>query len=81
MPLDVQSPFIPVGVEPRYAAPRAAIGPATQANWLKRALPVVAAHRWVFGTSLALSFAGLVVQVLLDLAFWATRARFLFELF
>jgi len=57
------SPFVPIGVAPRYAAPRAAIGPATEKSWLKRALPVVAAHKWVFGLSLALSFAGLVVQV------------------
>jgi ATP-binding cassette, subfamily B, bacterial len=58
-----RSPFVPVGVEPRYAAPRAAIGPASQPSWLKRALPVVMAHKWVFGASLALSFAGLVIQV------------------
>ena len=57
------SPFVPVGVVPRYAAPRTAIGPATEQSWLKRALPVVTAHKWVFGLSLALSFAGLIAQV------------------
>ena len=60
---DADSPFAPVGVQPRYKAPKATIGPATEKSWLKRALPVVLAHRWVFGLSLALSFAGLLVQV------------------
>ena len=44
-------------------APRATIGPATEQSWLKRALPVVLAHRRVFGLSLVLSFLGLLVQV------------------
>ena len=60
---DAGSRFAPVGVQPRYEAPRATIGPATEQSWLKRALPVVLAHRWVFGLSLVLSFAGLLVQV------------------
>jgi ATP-binding cassette, subfamily B, bacterial len=47
----------------RNRAPRATIGPATEQSWLKRALPVVLAHKWVFGLSLALSFLGLLVQV------------------
>src|SRR5580700_8215994 len=61
--LDSDSRFVPIGVQPRYEAPRATIGPATEQSWLKRALPVVLAHRWVFGLSLALSFLGLLVQV------------------
>jgi ATP-binding cassette subfamily B protein len=32
-------------------------------SWLKRALPIVLAHRWVFGLSLGLSFLALLVQV------------------
>ena len=60
---DADSRFAPVGVQPRYKAPRATIGPATEQSWLKRALPVVLAHRWVFGLSLVLSFVGLLVQV------------------
>jgi len=54
---------VPVGIEPRYAAPRGAIGPAGGESWLKRALPIVLAHKWVFGLSLLLSFFGLLVQV------------------
>src|ERR1700677_774673 len=60
---DADSRFSPVGVQARYEAPRATIGPATEQSWLKRALPVVLAHRWVFGLSLVLSFLGLLVQV------------------
>jgi ATP-binding cassette, subfamily B, bacterial len=58
-----QTQFEPVGVEPRYSAPRASIGPATEQSWLKRALPLVMAHKWVFGSSLLLSFLGLLAQV------------------
>jgi ATP-binding cassette, subfamily B, bacterial len=60
---DADSRFSPVGVQARYEAPRATIGPATEHSWLKRALPIVLAHRWVFGLSLLLSFLGLLVQV------------------
>ena len=60
---DADSRFAPVGVQPRYKAPKTTIGPATEQSWLKRALPVVLAHRWVFGLSLVLSFVGLLVQV------------------
>jgi ATP-binding cassette, subfamily B, bacterial len=47
----------------RAEAPRAVIGPPTGDGWLKRVLPVVFAHKWVFGVSLLLSFLGLIVQV------------------
>ncbi len=49
--------------ERRYEAPRAAIDPDREKSWLRRALPLVLAHRVVFGTALTLSFAGLVLQV------------------
>jgi ATP-binding cassette subfamily B protein len=44
-------------------APRAAIDPDQRKSWLRRALPLVRAHRGLLITSLVLSFAGLVVQV------------------
>lgn len=47
----------------RAEAPKAVIGPPTADGWLKRVLPVVFAHKWVFGLSLLLSFLGLIVQV------------------
>jgi len=44
-------------------APRASIDPDVTKSWLRRALPLVKAHRGLLVTSLVLSFAGLVVQV------------------
>ena len=46
-----------------YAAPRATIDPDQGKSWLRRALPVVLAHKVVFATALLLSFATLVLQV------------------
>ena len=57
------SPFVPPAEPPRYEAPRATISADRDASWLRRALPVVGAHRWMLGTSLTLSFIGLVIQV------------------
>jgi ATP-binding cassette subfamily B protein len=44
-------------------APKASIDPDIRKSWLRRALPLVKAHRGLLITSLALSFIGLVVQV------------------
>ena len=44
-------------------APRASIDPDQRKSWLRRALPLVKAHRALLITSLVLSFAGLIVQV------------------
>jgi ATP-binding cassette subfamily B protein len=44
-------------------APKAAIDPDVRKTWLRRALPLVRAHRGLLITSLTLSFIGLVVQV------------------
>jgi len=44
-------------------APRASIDPDVGKSWLRRALPLVKAHRALLITSLVLSFAGLIVQV------------------
>jgi len=57
------SPFVPVGVVGRYGAPRATIDPDRSKSWLRRALPIMKAHKGIFVTSLALSFVGLVLQV------------------
>ena len=47
----------------RAEAPKAVIGPPAGDGWLKRVLPVVFAHKWVFGLSLLLSFLSLLLQV------------------
>ena len=44
-------------------APKAFIDPDVRKTWLRRALPIVKAHRVLLITSLTLSFIGLVVQV------------------
>jgi ATP-binding cassette subfamily B protein len=46
-----------------YRAPKANIDPDRNKSWLRRALPVVLAHRWLLLTSLGLSLVGLLVQV------------------
>jgi ATP-binding cassette, subfamily B, bacterial len=57
------SSFVPVAIESRYEAPRAGVDPDQSKSWLRRAMPIVAAHKGIFITSLALSFLGLVLQV------------------
>lgn len=48
---------------PPSPQPRATIDPDVGKSWLKRALPVVLAHRWLLLFSLVLSLIGLLVQV------------------
>ncbi|HEY7947298.1 MAG TPA: ABC transporter ATP-binding protein [Acidimicrobiales bacterium] len=60
---DATSPFVP-GPEPaRYDAPKATIDPDKSKTWLRRAMPILKAHRTIFIVSLVLSFVGLVLQV------------------
>ncbi len=55
--------FVPIAEVARNEAPRATIDPDRSLSWLRRALPVMKAHKGIFLTSLALSFAGLVLMV------------------
>jgi len=57
------SPFVPVSEIPRYPAPRAQVDPDQSKSWLRRALPIMKAHRAMFATALGMSFVGLVLQV------------------
>jgi len=57
------SPFEPLATEALYAPPRATIDPDRSKTWLRRAMPVVLAHKKIFITSLVLSFVGLILQV------------------
>jgi ATP-binding cassette subfamily B protein len=63
--VDASSPFVPIGVTPRYPPPRANIKPNSGGSWLGRILPVALSHKWIFSLSLIASFLGLVVQVLI----------------
>ncbi len=55
--------FVPIAEEAHNEAPRATIDPDRSLSWLRRALPVMKAHKGIFITSLTLSFLGLVLQV------------------
>nr|WP_323746900.1 ABC transporter ATP-binding protein [Catenulispora pinisilvae] len=48
---------------PPYPPPSAAIHPDPSRSWLRRAWPLVRAHRWLFGTALLLAATGLVVSI------------------
>jgi ATP-binding cassette subfamily B protein len=66
-PIDItaaaRSPFVPPAEPSRYERPRATISPDRDASWLRRALPVVMAHRTILLVSLVGSFVGLLIQV------------------
>lgn len=55
--------WLPEPEPARYAEPRSWIDPDTDKSWLRRALPILAAHKAMFATALTMSFAGLVLQV------------------
>ncbi len=57
------SPWVPAPGPSDYAPPRSNIDPDPTKSWLRRALPIVLAHRRVFGTALVMSFVALVLQV------------------
>lgn len=59
------SPFVPPLPASRYQPPPASIRPDTSLSWLRRALPIVLARRWMFAVSLGCSFVALVIQVLI----------------
>jgi ATP-binding cassette subfamily B protein len=58
-----ESPFVPLAEPSRYRPPRATIDPDPTKSWLRRALPVVKAHRLRLGTCVAGTFLALVIQV------------------
>lgn len=62
---EAASPFVPVAVVARTEAPPEGIHPDRSLSWLRRALPILRAHRLVFSISLGLSFIGLVFQVMI----------------
>jgi len=57
------SPYEPVHPAPRSTGPRGHVKPDRELGWIKRMLPVVTAHRWLFGTSLTMAFIALAAQV------------------
>jgi ATP-binding cassette subfamily B protein len=55
--------YVPMGLTSDYKAPKATIDPDKSKTWLKRAWPVVKAHKGAFAAMLITSFIGLVIQV------------------
>jgi ATP-binding cassette, subfamily B, bacterial len=61
------SPFEPVGVVSKYAPPKYSIDSDRSKSWLRRALPILKAHRGIFITSLVCTFGTLIIQVQIPL--------------
>ncbi len=59
--------FVPITEEARNEAPPSGIDPDKSLSWLRRALPIMRAHKGIFITSLSLSFLGLILQVTIPL--------------
>jgi ATP-binding cassette, subfamily B, bacterial len=57
------SPYVPVTGTSPYLPPRNLPDPDQNASWVRRTWPLVKAHKWVWGASLAGSFLALLTQV------------------
>jgi ATP-binding cassette, subfamily B, bacterial len=57
------SPFVPVVESSPYQPPKSRPSPNKNASWVIRTWPLVKAHKWVWGASLAGSFLALLTQV------------------
>jgi ATP-binding cassette subfamily B protein len=55
--------YVPMGITSNYKRPKATVDPDSSKSWLRRALPIVAAHKRSWFTAIILSFVGLVLQV------------------
>ena len=62
-PAERGTDFVPIAEEARNEAPPSGIDPDKSLSWLRRAMPIMRAHKGIFLTSLILSFVGLVLQV------------------
>jgi ATP-binding cassette subfamily B protein len=66
-PPETSTAFVPIAEEARNEAPPSGIDPDKSLSWLRRALPIMRAHKGIFATSLMLSFFGLILQVSIPL--------------
>ena len=55
--------YVPMGATSRYTKPKATIDPDRTKSWIKRATPVVMAHKVAWFSALIFSFLGLIIQV------------------
>jgi ATP-binding cassette subfamily B protein len=59
--------YVPMGAASRYAAPKASIDADRSKGWIKRAAPIVMAHKTQWFAAILFAFAGLMVQVWIPL--------------
>ncbi len=55
--------YVPMGAVSRYTAPKATVDPDRSKTWVKRAMPILMAHKVQFFSALIFSFLGLIIQV------------------
>ena len=55
--------YVPMGVTSRYVAPKATVDPDRSKSWIRRAAPIVMAHKVQWYSALIFSFLGLIIQV------------------
>jgi ATP-binding cassette subfamily B protein len=55
--------YVPMGALSRYSPPKATVDPDRSKTWIKRAAPIVWAHKVQFISAMSFSFLGLIIQV------------------
>ncbi len=55
--------YVPMGAVSRYQKPKATVDPDRTKTWVKRAMPILMAHKVQFFSALIFSFLGLIIQV------------------
>jgi ATP-binding cassette, subfamily B, bacterial len=59
--------YVPMGALSRYEAPKNSVDPDRSKKWIRRAAPIVMAHKKQWFAALIFSFAGLMIQVWIPL--------------
>jgi ATP-binding cassette subfamily B protein len=55
--------YVPMGAVSQYQPPKATVDPDRSKSWVKRAMPILMAHKVQFFSALIFSFLGLIIQV------------------
>jgi ATP-binding cassette subfamily B protein len=59
--------YVPTGAISRYEKPKASVDPDESKSWIKRAAPIVMAHKKQWFAAVFFAFAGLMIQVWIPL--------------
>ncbi|HEX4161032.1 MAG TPA: ABC transporter ATP-binding protein, partial [Acidimicrobiales bacterium] len=59
--------YVPTGAVSRYEKPKASVDPDESKSWIKRAAPIVMAHKKQWFAAVFFAFAGLMIQVWIPL--------------